>query len=90
MNNLLPFIESNNFYENLDSIVGSNNKDLLINLYEDGYCIFDLNIKDEIIDEANEDINKVLASQAFKTNSAAYHYNDSPRIVEGWKFSTSS
>ena len=49
-------------------------------------CIIDLDI-DDLIDNANNDIEKAIKKKSFKTNSAAYHYNDSPRIVEAWKFS---
>lgn len=85
MSEYLPYIES------LDYKILSNRDDKLSmamnSLNEDGYCIIDLDI-DELIDEANEDIEDIVKKKSFKTNSAAYHYNESPRIVEGWKSSS--
>ena len=58
-------------------------------LNENGYAIIDLEIDSEIIDKANEDIQDQIDKNTIKTNSKAYHYNSSPRIVEAWKFSES-
>lgn len=82
--------ENEPYIESLDYNTLSNSKDILDiamnTLNEDGYCIINLDI-DELIDEANIDIEDIVKKKSFKTNSAAYHYNESPRIVEGWKSS---
>jgi len=59
--------------------------DLVLKLNEDGYCVFDADIEPELLLQANADIDKSVERNNFKKNSDAYHYNDSPRIVEAWK-----
>ncbi len=83
-----PYIESQNFkkYSFIGKDSDFNNAMNMLN--EEGYCIIDLDI-DNLIDNANNDIETAIKKKSFKTNSAAYHYNDSPRIVEAWKFSKS-
>lgn len=85
MPDIVPYIESEN-YKKLSGEANSLNAAMNL-LNEEGYCIIDLDI-DDLIDEANEDIKEIIEKKTFKTNSAAYHYNESPRIVEGWKFSS--
>ena len=86
-NDKSPFVDSL-FYSQLKEIYGTNEftkyTDQLAN---DGYCIIDLEIDQRLISEANKDIEEVIQSNKYKKNSDAYHYNESPRIVEGWKFS---
>ena len=82
-----PYIESQNFKKYSSIGKDSDFNNAMNKLNEDGYCIIDLDI-DDLIDNANNDIEKAI-KKSFKTNSAAYHYNDSPRIVEAWKFSKS-
>ena len=57
---------------------------------EDGYVVLKLEGVDDLIDEINSDVEKLLASGDYKTNSKIYSYNDSPRIVESWKYSHAS
>ena len=82
----LPFVDSP-FYRKLAK--NHNNKLLKYSdkLNSDGYCIIDTKINEKIIDNINYDIDNALKKRAIKTNSNAYHYNLSPRIVEAWKFS---
>ena len=75
-----PYIESQNFKKYSSIGKDSDFNNAMNKLNEDGYCIIDLDI-DDLIDNANNDIEKAI-KKSFKTNSAAYHYNDSPRIVE--------
>ncbi len=82
-----PFVNSD-FYENLKKKYGINNFTKYSDqLSADGYCIIDLDVDSDLIDRANIDIDKAIKKNIFKKNSNAYHYNESPRIVEGWKFS---
>ena len=54
--------------------------------FEQGFITF--NIGDEsLIDSVNEDVEKLLKTGSYKTNSAIYSYNQYPRIVESYKFS---
>jgi hypothetical protein len=59
--------------------------DLLLKLNSEGYCVFDPDIDPKLLDQANADIHASVQKENFKKNSDAYHYNDSPRIVEAWK-----
>ena len=82
-----PFVNSS-FYE----LLKINKKDEKFTKYSDeinkfGYTIVDLKINDEAIDTINKDIDRLINSTEFKRNSNFYHYNKSPRIVEGWKHS---
>ena len=85
MKNTEPYIESQDFKKYLP-LEGDNFSNSMNMLNQEGYCIIDLDI-DNLIDDANRDIEKAINDKSFKTNSAAYHYNESPRIVEAWKFS---
>jgi ectoine hydroxylase-related dioxygenase (phytanoyl-CoA dioxygenase family) len=53
----------------------------------DGYAVFDLENFNEVIDEINVDIDQLVESGEFRTNSKIYSYNSAPRIVEAWRFS---
>jgi ectoine hydroxylase-related dioxygenase (phytanoyl-CoA dioxygenase family) len=54
--------------------------------FEQGYITF--NINDEgLIDSVNNDVDELIRSGSYKTNSAIYSYNEYPRIVESYKFS---
>jgi hypothetical protein len=55
---------------------------------EEGYFIFNINDND-LIDQVNADVEKLIATDGVKKNSKIYSYNDSPRIVESWKVSES-
>ena len=65
-------------------------EDLVKSFDEDGYVVLKLEGVDDLIDEINSDIEKLLASGEYRTNSKIYSYNDSPRIVESWKYSLAS
>ena len=58
-------------------------------LNRNGYVVVDLKLDEKLIEQANADINQQIEKNNIKLNSKAYHYNDSPRIVEAWKFSHS-
>jgi ectoine hydroxylase-related dioxygenase (phytanoyl-CoA dioxygenase family) len=84
----VPFVESP-FLEKMLQSKKSKYTDYIKSLNKDGYCIIDLELDESLIDQANKDVENVVKEKSFKTNSEAYHYNDSPRIVEGWLFSDS-
>ena len=66
------------------------NKTELIKQFElVGYVVIKLNNSEDLIDSINFDVEKLLDSGDFRTNSKIYSYNNSPRIVEAWKHSES-
>ena len=82
-----PFVNSL-FYENLKKYYGINEFTKYSDkLSTDGYCIIDLDVEHKLIDLVNADISSAIKKNSYKKNSNAYHYNENPRIVEGWKSS---
>ena len=65
-------------------------EELATRFEEDGYVVLKLEGIDDLIDEINSDVENLLASGEYRTNSKIYSYNDSPRIVESWKYSHAS
>jgi len=57
---------------------------------EDGYVVIRLNGANELIDTINCDVDQLIESGNYKTNSKIYSYNNSPRIVESWKYSVAA
>jgi hypothetical protein len=56
--------------------------------FDQGFITF--NIGDQnLIDSVNTDIDNLIKTGSYKTNSAIYSYNQHPRIVESYKFSDS-
>ena len=86
INNLrTPFIESP-FYKKLrDNFSNHEYLEFADKLNDDGYCIVNTDLSESVINQANSEIANIIEDGSFKKNSEAYHYNDSPRIVEGWK-----
>ena len=54
---------------------------------DDGYIVIKLDNAKALIDEVNSDVERLIQSGEYKTNSKIYSYNSSPRIVESWKYS---
>ena len=54
-----------------------------------GYVVIRLDDSGDLFDSINYDIDGLLESGDFRTNSKIYSYNRSPRIVEAWKRSDS-
>jgi ectoine hydroxylase-related dioxygenase (phytanoyl-CoA dioxygenase family) len=65
-------------------------EELVTRFEEDGYVVLKLEGIDDLIDEINADVENLLASGEYRTNSKIYSYNESPRIVESWKYSHAS
>lgn len=65
-------------------------EELLKKFDEDGYVVLKLDGVNDLIDEVNSDVDKLIESGEYRTNSKIYSYNDSPRIVESWKYSRAS
>ena len=89
-NYLGPWIESP-FFElilNQKKNISQNKIKLAKKFNRDGYIIIDLNLSDKFIQKIKKDIDKKLNEGNVKKNPSIYHYNESPRIVEAWKFSS--
>ena len=82
-----PWFESPFFYEILKSKKSNSFKKHAISMHENGYCVLDLKLSDNFINNIIKDIDKSLNTGEFKTNPKIYHYNKYPRIVEALKFS---
>lgn len=67
--------------------MNSNQKNLLKQFEEDGYVVFSLDNLDRLIATINADVDQLIESGEYKTNSKIYSYNSSPRVVESWKYS---
>jgi len=56
--------------------------------FDQGFVTFNINDVN-LIDSVNADVDRLIKSGSYKTNSAIYSYNEHPRIVESYKFSES-
>ena len=50
-----------------------------------GYLILKNVINERFIDSLQNDFNKIINSNEFRKNPKYFHYNSSPRVIEGWK-----
>ena len=55
---------------------------------DNGYLIIKNTINDKFIKSLTNDFNKIINSNEYKKNPKYFHYNSSPRIIEGWKQSS--
>ena len=54
---------------------------------DNGYIVLKKALNKEEISKILKDFNKIINTDKFKKNPEYFHYNKSPRIVEGWKIS---
>ena len=52
---------------------------------ENGYLIIKKCFSQKIINETLNDFEKIVNSKSFKKNPDYFHYNESPRVIEGWR-----
>ena len=64
-------------------------EELIKKFNDDGYVIFDIGRDDNFYDQITSDMNEINSSSHGKYNPKYYHYNDYPRLVEGWRRSES-
>jgi hypothetical protein len=82
----LPWIESDFFYSQLKTKkISREFKRYAIKFHEDGYCVVDLGLSKKKINEIIKTVDNLSKSKDVKLNPKIYHYNKSPRIIEGWK-----
>ena len=55
---------------------------------KNGYVIFDVGVKSSFFKNVINDMNEINSSSEGKYNPKYYHYNDYPRLIEGWRKST--
>jgi hypothetical protein len=60
-------------------------KEAAESLHYKGYCILDTEVDESLIDAVNAGIDEHVKKDNPKLNPDFYHYNSSPRIIEGWK-----
>ena len=53
--------------------------------HDNGYVIVDLKLSKNYINETIKDIKKLAYDSNSKKNPKYYHYNENPRIIEGFK-----
>lgn len=83
-----PWVESPFFNLILKKKKISNyQKQLAKKFNRDGYIVIDLKLNSKFVKKLTNDIDKNLKAGKVKKNPSIYHYNESPRIVEAWKFS---
>jgi hypothetical protein len=76
-------VSESSYYENLEEEKYSKQAK---QINEEGYTILDLNQSVEIFEIINEKIDKKIFEGNPKLNPKYYHYNDNPRIIEGWRY----
>ena len=52
---------------------------------EEGYAILDLTQPDDIFNIINKKMDRQIAAGNPKLNPKYYHYNENPRVIEGWR-----
>ena len=52
---------------------------------ENGYLIIRNVINKKFVNLIKDDFNNIIKSNEYKKNPKYFHYNNSPRIIEGWK-----
>ena len=65
--------------------ISSNYKKKAKFFIDNGYVIIKNVINDKFINLLNHDFKKIINSNEYKKNPKYYHYNSSPRVIEGWK-----
>jgi ectoine hydroxylase-related dioxygenase (phytanoyl-CoA dioxygenase family) len=86
----LPWVETPLFLNGLQKMECPEwYKKHAMEIHNSGYTIIELDVDELLIDNINHDIEKIILDGNFKTNPLMYHYNESPRIVEAWKYSES-
>ena len=65
-----------------------NFEELKKNFTEKGYIVFDIGASDQFLDDLIDDMNKINSSNHGKYNPKYYHYNEYPRLIEGWRNSS--
>ena len=83
----LPFVEAPTYKEYRFDEKDEKYKKYSDELNKNSFCIVDLELEKNLIDQVNQDIDEAIRKNSIRLNSRAYHYNENPRIVEAWKFS---
>ena len=78
----LPFVEAPTYKEYRFDEKDEKYKKYSDELNKNSFCIVDLELEKNLIDQVNQDIDEAIRKNSIRLNSRAYHYNENPRIVE--------
>ena len=81
----VPFVESPIFKELILSRKKNKLSSLAKSFNKNGYVVIDLNLSKNYLNHVIKDILRLEIKSDTKKNPEIYHYNESPRIVEGYK-----
>ena len=81
----VPFVESPIFKELILSKKKNKLSSLAKSFNKNGYVVIDLNLSKNYLNHVIKDILRLEIKSDTKKNPEIYHYNESPRIVEGYK-----
>ena len=79
-----PWVESN-LFNYLIKFKNKKYENIAKKFHRDGYVVIDLKLSKKFIKKTVEDINMLARSKSSKKNPDIYHYNENPRIIEGYK-----
>ena len=79
-----PWVESD-LFDYLSKFKHKKKMGLAKKFNKDGYVIIDLKLSKKFISDTISNINSLAADKNSKKNPKIYHYNKSPRIIEGFK-----
>ncbi|MDC3163063.1 phytanoyl-CoA dioxygenase family protein [Candidatus Pelagibacter sp.] len=83
----IPWFESklaNNILKNKNNITDDYRKKAKF-FIDNGYLIIKNSINEKFINILVNDFKRIINSNKYKKNPKYFHYNSSPRIIEGWK-----
>ena len=81
----VPFVESPIFKELILSKKKNKLSSLAKSFNKNGYVVIDLNLSKNYLNHVIKDILRLEIKSDTKKNPEIYHYNENPRIVEGYK-----
>lgn len=84
LNSNLPWVESDLFNHHL-KFKPKKIKKIAKLFHDNGYVVIDLKLSKSYINNTIKDINKLAFDSNSKKNPKYYHYNENPRIIEGFK-----
>ncbi len=79
-----PWVESN-LFNYLIKFKNKKYENIAKKFHKDGYVVIDLKLSKKFVKKTVEDINMLARSKSSKKNPDIYHYNENPRIIEGYK-----
>ena len=84
LNSNIPWVESDLFHF-FSKFRPKKTKKIAKFFHDNGYVIVDLKLSKNYINKTIMDIKKLAYDSSSKKNPKYYHYNENPRIIEGFK-----